>query len=211
MSEDLAQAYQQQRTHHSVNRVFSMDKDERVEKQQSNESFTHVPYACTSRCKPLYRYKQCNVFKKCIYSQPSGSFFNVFRRATLPMYQVMNTSIKHKVSKTDVTIGKSFTLQNVFSTEECQELIRRCEGMPGSLLLLVVTQFNNAGVGFELAGLATGIDVYRMRPQTRNNKRVIFDDPKLAQIIFERVKHLLPTEYSGCRVCNYTLICAKKI
>lgn len=72
-----------------------------------------------------------------------------------------------------------YTESNVFSAEECQRHIERCES-----------------VGFEAASLSVFGGAIR-RPDVRNNDRVIIDDPSLAAEIWSRVKSHTPSEVNN--------------
>src|SRR5215470_14798948 len=69
-----------------------------------------------------------------------------------------------------------YAVSNIFSSEECQQHIRRCED-----------------IGFEPASLSIFGGAVR-RPGIRNNDRVILDDPSLATEIWARIASLLPSE-----------------
>jgi prolyl 4-hydroxylase len=72
-----------------------------------------------------------------------------------------------------------WTVPGVLSPAECEELIARIEALGPENAPITVRG------GFE------------MRPDVRNNERVMFDDPALAQTIFTRVKHTLPAAWEG--------------
>lgn len=65
---------------------------------------------------------------------------------------------------------------DILSAGECAEFIARCEG-----------------IGFEPATLSHFGGAV-LRPDVRNNDRVILDDPALAQVVWERVSPLLPPD-----------------
>ncbi|WP_374347245.1 2OG-Fe(II) oxygenase [Chitinimonas sp.] len=72
-----------------------------------------------------------------------------------------------------------FTIPHFLSAHECAHYIQLGEQM-----------------GYELSevNLLTGS---QLRPDIRNNARVIFDDPTLAATLFERARALLPQQCSG--------------
>lgn len=74
-----------------------------------------------------------------------------------------------------------FTVGGVLSPEECAALIERIEGL-GPVAAPITT-----GRGFE------------MRPEIRNNDRVIFDDVELAAELFRRVADAVPARLCGMR------------
>lgn len=67
-----------------------------------------------------------------------------------------------------------FTIADVFSAQECVELIARAEE-----------------VGFEVASVRTRSGP-KMMPQVRNNTRVVLSDPELAETMWLRVRDALP-------------------
>lgn len=75
-----------------------------------------------------------------------------------------------------------FTLSEIFSAEECLELIARGEGM-----------------GFEAASVTTPSGP-QMLPSIRNNDRVIFDDPAFAHTVWNRVQEFVPNQIDGYAV-----------
>ena len=72
-----------------------------------------------------------------------------------------------------------YTESNVFSAEDCQRYIERCEN-----------------AGFEAASLSLFGGAVP-RPNVRNNDRAIIDDPALAAVIWARVKSLVPSEVNN--------------
>jgi len=79
----------------------------------------------------------------------------------------------------------AFTLENVFSKEECRELVVKTEER-GYIPALV-----NVGGGQEV-----------VMQDVRNNDRCIIDDVGLATTIFERVKHTIPQVFKGRQVIS---------
>ncbi|EFA79875.1 hypothetical protein PPL_06695 [Heterostelium album PN500] len=83
--------------------------------------------------------------------------------------------------RTDVLKGHvpddviAFTLENVFSKEECQEWIALTEKQ-----------------GYEPALVNIGYGRQALMTDVRNNDRCIIDSEEMANKIFERIKHLLP-------------------
>lgn len=71
-------------------------------------------------------------------------------------------------------------IDNVFSEEECKELISRSET-----------------VGYSEA--LVGYDQVRVVEQ-RNNWRCMIDDPEFADVIFQRIKDYIPPEWLGKKV-----------
>lgn len=65
---------------------------------------------------------------------------------------------------------------NVLSGEECEQLISKIEEI-GPCAAPVTTRSGPV-----------------LRPEIRNNERVMFDDPILAQLLFERIKEILPEQ-----------------
>jgi predicted 2-oxoglutarate/Fe(II)-dependent dioxygenase YbiX len=84
----------------------------------------------------------------------------------------------------DLTKPLSWTVDAVLSPDECATLIARIEA---------------AGPEVAPINLARGsvVDL-----DTRNNARVMFDDPELAALLFERVRARLPGELMGMRVAG---------
>ena len=76
-------------------------------------------------------------------------------------------------------------LKNVFSEQECQELINRSEQHV----------YESALVNFGGAG-------YVVDKRARDSDRVMLDDPTAAAEIFRRVRPWLPDQIGGCHVCG---------
>jgi predicted 2-oxoglutarate/Fe(II)-dependent dioxygenase YbiX len=74
-----------------------------------------------------------------------------------------------------------FSISPVISPDEASELIARGEAM-----------------GFEAATVRTSGGP-QMMTNVRNNDRVVFDDPALAESLWERVRPFVPAEIDGCR------------
>jgi len=72
-----------------------------------------------------------------------------------------------------------FTISDVLSLKECEDLIARGEG-----------------IGFEAATVAVSSGP-RLMSNVRNNDRVTFDDPSLANLLWERIKDNVPGEIDG--------------
>ena len=79
----------------------------------------------------------------------------------------------------------AFTLEKVFSKEECQQLVVMTEER-GYIPALI-----NVGGGREV-----------LMQDVRNNDRCIIDDVALAATIFERVKHTIPEVFKGRKVVS---------
>jgi hypothetical protein len=73
------------------------------------------------------------------------------------------------------------TVSAVFSEEECVGMIQRIESQEPAPAPITTAR------GFV------------MRPDIRNNDRVMFDDPGLAEELFGRVRHLVPPVLGGMR------------
>jgi prolyl 4-hydroxylase len=69
----------------------------------------------------------------------------------------------------------AFTVDGVMTADECAAMIARIDAL-----------------GTEAAPISTGAG-FVMRPDVRNNTRVIIDDPALAQLLFDRVASRLPS------------------
>lgn len=76
------------------------------------------------------------------------------------------------------------TVPNVLTQEECERLIARIDG-EGPTMATINT--------------ARGV---RIKPNVRNNERVIFDDPKLAELLLERARQHVPDEIHGMTLCG---------
>lgn len=74
----------------------------------------------------------------------------------------------------DLEVPLSFTVDDVLSPEECEHLIARIEAA------------SPQAAPVSLPGGPV------MRPDIRNNTRVMFDDEAIAALLFERVRHRLP-------------------
>ena len=82
----------------------------------------------------------------------------------------------------DLAKPLSFTLPGVLSSDECAALVARIEALGPT----VAPVSRAEGPVLDLG--------------TRNNARVIFDDPTLAALLFERVRTPVPGELMGMRV-----------
>ena len=74
-----------------------------------------------------------------------------------------------------------FTIANVYSAAECEAVVARTER-----------------IGFGAAPISTGAG-FVMRPDIRNNERVMFDDVELAGELFARIRDVLPRRLCGRR------------
>lgn len=84
----------------------------------------------------------------------------------------------------DLTQPLLWTIDGALSPSECAALIERIEAE-----------------SLESAPIATAAgDVHDT--SVRRNRRVIFDDPHFADILFERVKEHLPQQLLGARICG---------
>jgi len=78
----------------------------------------------------------------------------------------------------DINPG-AFAIDDVLCAEECAALIRRAEDD-----------------GFELAPITTAKG-FKVELETRNNGRVIFDDVDLANLLWLRVRDVIPEILAG--------------
>jgi predicted 2-oxoglutarate/Fe(II)-dependent dioxygenase YbiX len=83
--------------------------------------------------------------------------------------------------KIDMSAPMVFTVAEVMSAAECRDQIARAEQ-----------------VGFAAAPITTGAG-FVMRPDIRNNERVMFDDVGLAAELFGRLRGALPERLCGRR------------
>lgn len=74
-----------------------------------------------------------------------------------------------------------FTIADVFGPAECEAAIARAEQ-----------------IGFDAAPITAGAGP-GMRPEVRNNDRVMFDDVELATELFGRIRDMLPRRMCGRR------------
>merc|ERR1712183_776953 len=74
----------------------------------------------------------------------------------------------------------AFTLDNVLSAAECEELIKETEDR-----------------GYDLALLNTGGGSQDLRTDVRNNKRCIIDSQERAGLIWARIKSYLPQTWNS--------------
>ncbi|MFZ3194144.1 MAG: 2OG-Fe(II) oxygenase [Moraxellaceae bacterium] len=72
------------------------------------------------------------------------------------------------------------TFDAVFTAEECQQFIDVSEQK-----------------GYEAATITLGRNHFELRTEVRNNDRVIYDDPQLAEQLFVRLRDLLPAKLHG--------------
>ncbi|MDP3273793.1 MAG: 2OG-Fe(II) oxygenase [Deltaproteobacteria bacterium] len=75
-------------------------------------------------------------------------------------------------------------IDGVFDRETCESFITRFESQ-----------------GFERAPITTASGPV-MNDRVRNNERLMFDDPAMAQSLFERVKSALPEHIDAWKVCG---------
>jgi predicted 2-oxoglutarate/Fe(II)-dependent dioxygenase YbiX len=75
-----------------------------------------------------------------------------------------------------------FTIADFLSADECAQFIHHSETH-----------------GFEEAVITT-LDGPQLLKEARNNDRIIFDDPKLAQQLFSKAQALLPATLSDCQL-----------
>ncbi|MFY0542240.1 hypothetical protein [Nannocystis pusilla] len=71
-------------------------------------------------------------------------------------------------------------LHGVMSPKECKRLIAAAEA-----------------IGFTHAGLAIGDDTYRVNLAARNNLRVVFDAPELAEGLWQRIRGVVGPQHEG--------------
>lgn len=76
------------------------------------------------------------------------------------------------------------TVPNVLTPEECRRLIDRIDAQ-----------------GPTIATINTRRGV-RVKPSVRNNERVIFDDPVLANLLLDRAQSYIPDEIHGMNLCG---------
>ena len=100
----------------------------------------------------------------------------------------MGSRSARKSSETMITIDDNKTyiveLAEVLTANECLELIEKIEQLKPSLATI---------------NTATGTKV---NTDVRNNERVIFDDPELAEKLFIDAKDNLPQEFAGRTICG---------
>lgn len=77
----------------------------------------------------------------------------------------------------------AFHVDGVLSSSECATAIREAEQR-----------------GFAEAPITIGPGRFAMRPDIRNNRRVMWDDEALAEMIFERLESALPASIGGFRL-----------
>lgn len=80
--------------------------------------------------------------------------------------------------------GEIWTVSDIFSTEECRDLITRGEA-----------------VGFEAADVRTSSGPQKME-NVRNNDRALLEDSTLSRALWERVREFVPAEIDGCRAAG---------
>lgn len=81
----------------------------------------------------------------------------------------------------DLSVPLVWTIDGVLDAAECDQLVQRIEAL-----------------GPEAAPITTSRG-FEMRPDVRNNTRVMFDDVALAAGLFERVRETLPGRMRGDR------------
>lgn len=73
-----------------------------------------------------------------------------------------------------------YTIRKFLTESECQKLIKKAQSLK-----------------FQQAGLAVGQDVYRVKEKTRNNKRVIFEDQHMADILWKRLEKFTDQKFKN--------------
>ncbi len=96
----------------------------------------------------------------------------------------MDTPVKQRMCVNRLTAGV-FTIENFLSPEECQRYIALGDDMG-----YVESEVNFAN------GSRRAADI-------RNNDRVIFDDPALATLLFERARAMLPIDVYGWQLQGF--------
>jgi hypothetical protein len=76
-----------------------------------------------------------------------------------------------------------YTIDRVLSERDAHALVRRAEA-----------------AGFDEAPITVGPNRFQMRPDIRNNTRVMFDDEQLAARLFERLRARLPERIGEWRL-----------
>jgi predicted 2-oxoglutarate/Fe(II)-dependent dioxygenase YbiX len=72
-----------------------------------------------------------------------------------------------------------FRVDGVFAADECREMIAKIDALEPAIAPI---------------SLASG---FAMRPDVRNNERVMFDDTALAATLFDRLRATLPAQLAG--------------
>ena len=78
-----------------------------------------------------------------------------------------------------------FTLEDVLSSSECEQLISRIESLGPTTAPINTAMGTTVKLG------------------VRNNERVMFDDESLAQDLYMRIKQLLPQTIHGMNICGF--------
>ena len=73
-----------------------------------------------------------------------------------------------------------YTIPKLISPAECEALIELGEN-----------------IGFQASGLAIGQDLFRVKEKTRNNLRVMFEDCRMANILWSRMQQLVDAKYDN--------------
>jgi hypothetical protein len=84
----------------------------------------------------------------------------------------------------DLSAALVFTVDNVLAREECADVIARIDALGPTAAPITTAR------GFE------------MRPEIRNNTRVMFDDVDFARHLYERIRPALPALLCGMRPCG---------
>lgn len=71
-----------------------------------------------------------------------------------------------------------YFIEDFLTKDECDAFIRQSEK-----------------IGYESATIKSGYNLTEIRPDVRNNQRVIFEDVKLATSLFGKAKRSLPTKF----------------
>lgn len=98
-------------------------------------------------------------------------------------FKGLEESYQPKLKRKNYPQKDIFTIRNLLSRDECQNLIAISKKL-----------------GFQQAGLAIGQDIYRIKEKTRNNKRVIFEDENLAKKLWDRMSHLTNKKFQNHHV-----------
>lgn len=109
-------------------------------------------------------------------------------------FTVAPHQLKHSILDPDYSIKfkrknypqkNIYTLPNLLQAQECQQLIALGKRL-----------------GFQQAGLAIGQDIYRIKEQTRNNKRVIFESKAMAAQLWGRMGQLCDQRFQNHQVAG---------
>lgn len=111
-----------------------------------------------------------------------GAVFRVVP-ASVVATEILDADREAFIKREPLEGARSYVLHGLLSPGECARLVALAEAE-----------------GFRPAGLAIGDDTYRKADRVRNNLRVIFDSPPLAEALWSRMRSRVEARHEGAPV-----------